>query len=331
MQTARLVHLDTLSCEPILRRAGNGDLLLLCECGGITEPSPDNRVYSFRSADDGDTWSKPKPVWPQCDDAQCLTEAIQFDDGLYGFFLHHDGTFCDWQNAVLRSTDDGRTWKQVQTPPWFAGRMLLRGAVRGRDGRVYLPYQQYHAQTEPIAPSQFFRSVVSVENGVFILKDMHSPPIKPAKPIVTDFSESSGQRFAWTESAVMPCGDGVLRMLMRLDRTGVLWQSDSCDNGLSWSAPQRTAIPNPGNKPRLLRLDERRIALLHTPDPAVRRPFMLWISHDDMRSWEERILLADFPGTYHYADGFVESGRLYMTIEHNRRDILFFRREVGMC
>ena len=53
MDRIELVHCDTLSCEAIVRRAPNGELILVCQCGGTGEPMPENRVYVFHSADGG--------------------------------------------------------------------------------------------------------------------------------------------------------------------------------------------------------------------------------------------------------------------------------------
>jgi hypothetical protein len=58
------VHRDTMACEAIVRRAPDGNLLLVCQCGDKTEPAPGNRVYTFKSYDDGKTWSKPALIYP---------------------------------------------------------------------------------------------------------------------------------------------------------------------------------------------------------------------------------------------------------------------------
>jgi len=122
-------------------------------------------------------------------------------------------------------------------------------------------------------------------------------------------------------------------MLTRRDGTGWLWRCDSADGGRTWSETVQTTIPNPGNKPRLIPLNAGRIALVHTPNNAQlrgslngdwgRHPLALWISGDDMATWQET-LLTDFPGGYSYSDGFYEAGHLYLTVEHNRATILFF-------
>ena len=89
----------------------------------------------------------------------------------------------------------------------------------------------------------------------------------------------------------------------------------------------KTDIPNPGNKPKLIMM-ENKIALIHTPNASAgfenRNPLSLWISSDDMKTWEMRIELTDFPGAYCYCDGLYENEHILFTIEHNRHTIFFF-------
>ena len=124
--------------------------------------------------------------------------------------------------------------------------------------------------------------------------------------------------------------DGKIIMLMRHERTGFLYRSDSIDGGKTWSAFTQTEIPNPTNKPKLIALDKDRIALVHTPNGKLndgygrREPFEMWISSDGMQTWEEKIRLTDFPGEYHYPDGFYENGRVHLVVEHNRHTVLYF-------
>src|SRR5699024_5895343 len=74
MAKLRLVHRDTLSCETILRRAPNGELFIVSQCGDVSEPAPLNRVYIFHSKDNGQTWSKGQSVYPEDGRAVYATE-----------------------------------------------------------------------------------------------------------------------------------------------------------------------------------------------------------------------------------------------------------------
>ena len=130
--------------------------------------------------------------------------------------------------------------------------------------------------------------------------------------------------WVWTEPTIAERDDGVISMLIRYDGSGSLWQCDSADGGKTWSELGRTDIVNPGNKPKLIKLDKGRIALLHTPDPKWRFPLELWISDDNMKTWGNKTVLTDFPGVYSYSDGFYEDGHIRFTVEHNRHSIIYF-------
>ena len=93
------------------------------------------------------------------------------------------------------------------------------------------------------------------------------------------------------EPHVVELRDGTVAMLIRADKDGWLWRSDSHDGGRTWSAPGRTEIPNPASKVSLLRLDDGRIALVHNPNSAARDPLALWISADEMRTWPIQVEL----------------------------------------
>ena len=61
----RQIGTNALSCEPLIVRCANGELLCVCQCGGTYEPAPENRVYAFHSADNGETWSKKESIYPE--------------------------------------------------------------------------------------------------------------------------------------------------------------------------------------------------------------------------------------------------------------------------
>lgn len=91
----------------------------------------------------------------------------------------------------------------------------------------------------------------------------------------------------------------------------------------------RPDIPNPSNKPQLLKTNDGRIVLLNTPNDGkgleARFPLEIWISENNMAGWNKKIVLSDFPGVYSYANGFIEGNILYLAFEFNRHDIYFAR------
>jgi predicted neuraminidase len=85
-------------------------------------------------------------------------------------------------------------------------------------------------------------------------------------------------------------------MLMRAERTGVLFRSESHDSGETWSAPESTEILNPSTKPTCLKIGDA-ILLFHNPNPGIgffqRKQVEVWISRDGMKTWPQKIPLAN--------------------------------------
>ena len=338
----RLVHCDTLSCEPILRRAPDGALLCVSQCGDVYEPAPGNRVLAFRSEDQGEHWQALGSVYPESGEAVYATE-VSIVDGVASAYLQvHSGRFLNMRCVVMQSRDGGRNWVQAGEPPFFPGFCFVRGLLQLAGGERLWPCQFF-----PVSGEENARLVLAshnitcvaqqrglwdarvdyVGNDVVISADggrtfqRHAGPRIPIKG-------ATGRRWAWTEPTLAPCPDGRLVMLLRVDGSGCLWRSESQDQGRSWSEAVRTAIPNPSNKPKLIPLPDGRVALLHTPNPnpgfANRYPLALWISGDGLQTFPDQRIVTDFPGRYCYPDGFYEDGHLLFTIEINRHEILFF-------
>ena len=76
-------------------------------------------------------------------------------------------------------------------------------------------------------------------------------------------------------------------------------------------------------------MDDGRIALLNTFNSddgfEYRTPLEIWISSDDMKTWEVKKTLLDFPAWISYPDGFIEDNIIYVSIEFNRHDIYFIK------
>jgi hypothetical protein len=332
-----LVHFDSLSCEAIVRRAPNGDLLIVAQCGGAREPSIENRVYVFRSTDDGATWSVPQPILPESGRAVYQTETAVIDGRIDVFITTHNGKFLQCENFILRSYDSGATWQKAAPPARVPnGFAFYRGVSELGDGTLLLPYHRY--SIDPADEAELVRDGKAVWNtanrqvdvGVLISRDRGLSYIRGGSFRVP-FTDPDGRWNApivWPELTLARLSDGRVSMLFRIDTSRRLWRADSRDGGAGFGAFYAADIPNPANKPKLLNLPDGRIALLHTPNGAgntlrFRNPLALWISGDDMESWEYRQNLTDFPGIFCYPDGFAEKdGKIRLAVE-NRHDIFY--------
>lgn len=340
MDRMRMVHSDTLSCEPILRRMPNGELLLAAQCGDVKEPAPGNRVYVFHSSDNGETFTKPELIIPDDGNAVYLTEVSLFGDTVVVFLTLHNGSFLNWRVCVVISRDYGYTWEIIGSTEHLPTYTFYRGMVTLKNGNILIPYQHYDISQQEndrlLAAGLKWKDadIHEVQNGVIISSDsgrsysLHSGPVMP-------FGVLQGAQWTlqwvWSEPTIAELEDGTVSMLLR-SNIGWLFRSDSRDGGRTWSAPVRTDIPNPSNKPKLIPMPDGEIALVHTPNPNPgsrgRNPLAIWFSKDGMRTWYKKHIVSDFPGRFCYADGFYENGHIMFSIEYNRHDILFVDHEI---
>lgn len=328
---------STLSCEPILRRTQNGELLCVCQCDGPYEPHPDNRVYYFCSADNGETWTEKELIYPEDGNAVYCTEVSVFDDEITAYLTVHSGRFFDWQCVMMKSFDNGHTWNNYGAPPFFEGYTFIRGAVELTNKNIVIPYQHYEVKQETVEwlnkTTEIERKAIwhlnpkYCESGVLISKDGGENFSRHIAAKVKNTHE-----IIWLEPTVAEVGNGKMIMLMRIDGSGCLWKCESIDGGKSWSEIVKTDIPNPSCKAKLINLENGKIALITTPNSKSghRYPLSLWISADGAQTWEYKTVLTDFPGRYHYPDGVYENGHILFSIEHNRHTVLFFDVELDV-
>jgi hypothetical protein len=343
MDRIRLIHRDHLSCEPILRRCPNGELICISQVGGTIEPSPENRVVVFHSKDNGETWSKPFSIYPEDGQAVYITEVMLLDNIFYAFLTLHNGRFLDWQCTTMKSIDNGYTWENIGIFPELPNFSFARGMIKKKNGDIVIPYQHY-----PVSPDENNRlknnpealinaaNISYVENGVLISSDGGQTYTRHNGVKIAINGENQ-PKFAWTEPTLAELTDGTLVMLIRVCYSGFLWRSESKDGGITWSEAEKTDIPNPSNKPKLINMPNGRIALIHTPNNfdkgnflLSRTPLSIWISDDDMKTWSYQKVISDFPGGFCYPDGICEdNGRhILFTIEYSRFNIIFIDHEV---
>lgn len=338
-----LVHMDTQSVEATVRRAPNGDLIIICTCGGDREPAPENRVYLFRSTDKGRTWSEKQMIHEEDGFAYYQTCTAVENDKIYVFITRHNGHFVDWKNYVLVSEDSGFTWTKQKTP-LLPENGFIRDMVTLGNGEKLFPYHAYPLTEEQHEYCRLngllicmCRPPVSyVDNGVFIGDfEKGFTKITAFRQTELPCAPDGSRPWNWSENTVTELEKGHLSMLYRIENSGFLWRTDSHDNGRTWEQPYKTDIPNPANKPQLLKGLGGETVLLNTPnnrkDFYLRRRFPLeaWVSYDGMKSWSRKIRISDFPGCYSYADGFIDAdGKLKLAFEFNRHDVYFAETEI---
>ena len=143
----KTVHRDNLSVEANVRRMPNGDLIIVCTCGDVCEPAPGNRVYLFRSTDDGLSWSDKILLGKEDGQAHYHTETAVIDDKVLIFVTKHDGKFLNWRNFVYKSSDSGKTWEEKPFSSLYKY-AFVRSMTKLSNGMLLFPYHSFPVTDE---------------------------------------------------------------------------------------------------------------------------------------------------------------------------------------
>lgn len=324
------VYTSTLSCEAIFRILGNGDYIIISQCGGGKEPDIDNRIYLFRSRDKGQTWSEPVRLYED-GNAVYQTEVSVLNGKIYVFVTTHNGKFLNNRNFLLVSDDFGYTWQERELPLSFQGLVFIRGMIRCSSGRIVWPYQFYpldkaeEARLISEGKHIWESSVTFTECGVMIGGE--GEKLRLGGKVRIPHGLCNAKIWQWPEPSVVELSDNALSMMLRVNGTNYLYQAVSADGGESWSQPVRTDIYNPGNKPKLIRMNNNDICLINTPNKGKfltdRHPLCLWLSNDDMKSWYYKAEIDDSAPCLSYPDGIAVGDSILFSYEKNRKEIWF--------
>ncbi len=141
------------------------------------------------------------------------------------------------------------------------------------------------------------------------------------------------------EGAFYQADDGGLHMLLRTN-TERLWQTESVDDGASWSPPQPAAFSDNATKFHFGRLPDGRFYDVGCPDPEPRwqrSPLVLSLSGDGKR-FDRHLILADDStpyeqcaagmhkgGDYGYPHTLVHDGCLHVVVSRRKEAVEVLR------
>ncbi len=230
-----------------------------------------------------------------------------------GFYDGRNGVFC----SVCANPDD-------EKPLWSKPIRIWHGAALNKpallkDGTWMLPISLWN-----IPPS--------IENGFFTdaFDGKLFPELDPERRAHVFASTNNGKTWekrgstvnanqTFDEHMVLERRDGSLLMYLR-DKTG-LTQSESFDQGRTWSKPVPTAFKSAVARFFLTRLASGNALLVKYSNPDVantRSHLTAYISKDDGKTWEGGLLLDERVGVS-YPDGFqAPDGKIYIQYDYKR-------------
>ena len=290
------------SAFPDIKRLQNKDLLVAFREAPQRKPysthiDSESRIVLVRSKDNGETWEEKIIVLESKNPDECFQDPsiAQLKHGtlLVNSFKWHvvkEEPFNHWVAGtfVSRSLDNGYTWEEpvkVEVPD-------IKSAGTS-DSILELP------NGELLIP-------LYARSDAFVLRSVDKGQTWKNLSIIA--SDPFGN-FAFDEPAICSLASGKILCMIREDKRGYLYQSESLDNGKTWSQAKKTDMW--GYPSHLLSLRDGRILCSY----GYRRPpygVRACLSYDNGETWDlknEIILRSDgfhgdlgYPGSVELED-----------------------------
>lgn len=270
--------------------------------GGKDEGAADVKIWSSRF--DGRAWTAPvvvaeEPGFP------CWNPVLfKSKNGTVFLFYKAGPKPMSWSGYVRHSTDNGKTWGKVEQLP--AG---LLGPIKNK------PIQR--ADEAILAPT----SVESHRAWCCWIERSNDDgkTWKRFGPI-----QVPGHPHGIIQPTLFERKDGSILALCRSRGLGAIVQSESKDNGETWTAASKTELPNPGSGIDGVRAANGEFFLVYNHTKKGRTPLNLGRSTDEGKTWKRVATLEEQPGEYSYPAMIHGSdGKLHVTYTHNRRHIKY--------
>lgn len=239
---------------------------------GTEEGSSDVTIWMSRKENDSE-WSLPVMV-AEGDGVPCWNPVLFKNKNQIFLFYKVGESTENWKTFVKKSYDDGMTWSVEQE--------LVKGDEGGRGPVKNKPILLKSGAI--IAPA----SIEADKWYCFVdrSEDNCSTWVR-SKNIDADYQDFKGkgilQPTLWQDSG------GDIHMFMRSSE-GVIYSSESRDDGLTWSKAEKTKLPNNNSGIDIAQLKNGNLVLVYNPvrkNFGARSPISFSISKDNGKTWGE--------------------------------------------
>jgi predicted neuraminidase len=325
--------------EAVVRRMADGSLYCLVYTGGPREPHDENLMLGTRSTDDGQAWSTPEVIFKHPKRGVYAPE-LWVEDGPPSVFLqtlHAESRYLETRVYRSISNDQGLTWGEPCSLPGVDGCFLARRGILLADGTwlfpVYWTEQRgnHNWTWEKRRPNGDVAMSNWIERCGVIRSTDHGATFS-----LHGYLHAQCQLL---EPACIELEPGHILMLMRAERQGRFYRSESHDGGRTWSAAEPSDIAAVASKVVLLKHGDAVVMLFNPPPEGAvgdglnqRRQLAAWVSRDGCRTWATKHTFArvvsrpDQPSwrAVCYPDGFIDARQqqLYVTVDTYRQQFL---------
>lgn len=293
--------------------------------GRQNEDSPGQRVL-MSSSGDFHRWTKPQPLVDSVTEngvERVLTAGgFHQHDGLLVAYFGNYGPNKETTRLEAVTTRDGIRWSAVREigvpvcpnhgPEATAtGRLII-------SGNISFPYTD-----DPYGLSGWRMAGIFPRSMAATIKD---DPVEFHR-----VAARAGRPVAVCEGSFFETDDRVIHMLLRNDGASSayrLWETDSRDDGATWTEPVATAFSNARSKFHFGRLPDGRFYCVGNPVMGDRNPLVLSLSRDGIH-FNDHFILGSEPyrmrragrskgGDYGYPHSLVHDGYLYVIVSRQK-------------
>ena len=293
----------------------NDGTVLAAWFGGAHEGDNDVEIWISKRDIEGN-WSTPVSVSEGDNIAHWNPVLYMQENGRIILYYKHGETIPDWITRYITSDDNGATWSAPLTlvpGDTSGGRGPVKNkCIKLKNGTVLGPAStEQNKKWIPFIDMSLDDGITWQFNGL-----MERPKYKGAYVGLI-------QPTLWESDEGVHC-------LMRSNK-GAVYRSDSYDNGLSWSKPARTRLPNNNSGIDCVKDDSGRLWLIYNPvdvNWGVRHPLSLAYSKDNGRHFTEVLVPEPGNGEFSYPAITCMDNTLYMTYTYKRKQIVFWKIEL---
>jgi len=274
--------------------------------GGQEDHSP-SAIAEIYSDDQGRTWSEPRVVIPTGHYQNIMSVSLlRLASGkLARFHAVKQTKWLDCHAVMSVSTDEGATWSTPKLISEAPGYFVLNNdrVIQTASGRLIVPLGYHRSSGTADDRSSWDSRAITL----WLYSDDEGATWKESKNWwgIPEASTSGLQ-----EPGVVQTPDGSIYSWSRTD-TGVQYQFVSHDNGLTFSAPERTALQSPNSPASIKRLPHSDTLMVvyndhsgRVPAPADRNrraPLVVACSTDGAKTWGlPQVIEDDLGGWYCY-------------------------------
>jgi predicted neuraminidase len=245
--------------------------------GGKAEGAANVQIWS--SIFDGNRWSDPQVLGSEPGQPCWNPVLFKTAKGTLYFWYKAGPKPENWTGYVRTSRDNGKTWSTPEMMP--AG---FWGPVRAKP--IQLDNGTMLAGT----------SVESYRNW--------TPYVDRSTDDGKTWKRSNAFNISYKFGQIQPtlfqAQDGKIVALMRSKNPPNICQSESKDEGETFTPAEATVLPNPSAGIDVVKMKEGDLFLIHNPSQMFRTPLSLARSSDDGKTWKKVVDLETEPGEFSY-------------------------------